>query len=232
MADDREPLDATLMAALTPERIRAATRARLVARARADAEARGLPSPHLAEARGGRQRAAYRNAFLGATIALAASLALLARAEILQRTERARLEAQSIAFGRALDSLRAVIADRNALLTSLAGPDVRLVRLASAQSALPRALMFWNQATNAWTFVAHNLAPLKPGRTYQLWLVTPTAKISAGTFDVSPAGDAIVQATYALDRKALSAVAVTEEPAGGVPAPTGEIVVVGSAGTE
>jgi anti-sigma-K factor RskA len=92
--------------------------------------------------------------------------------------------------------------------------------------------MFWDQGTNKWTFVAHHLAPLKAGRTYQLWLVTASAKISAGTFVVSPAGDALVQATYALDRSALKAVAVTEEPSGGVTQPTGPMVVVGTAATE
>jgi hypothetical protein len=38
-----------------------------------------------------------------------------------------------------------------------------------------------------------------------------------------------MQAKYALDRNALKAVAVTEEPAGGMPAPTGPMVVSGSA---
>jgi len=47
---------------------------------------------------------------------------------------------------------------------------------------------------------------------------------------VTANGDAVVQASYPLDRKALTAVAVTEEPAGGVPLPTGTMVVVGAAG--
>ena len=92
--------------------------------------------------------------------------------------------------------------------------------------------MFWDKATDKWTFVAHNLAPLAAGRTYQLWLVTATAKISAGTFTVSPKGDVMLQATYALDRNALKAVAVTEEPMGGMPQPTGAMVVVGAAAAQ
>jgi hypothetical protein len=39
-----------------------------------------------------------------------------------------------------------------------------------------------------------------------------------------------VQATYPLDQNALQAVAVTEEPAGGVPQPTGTPVIVGAVG--
>ena len=229
--DDREPLDAASLAALTPDSVRAATRSRLMARARADADARGVAPARATTQRTSQPvRDSFRNAFLGTALALAASLVLLVRAEVHRRDDRARFATQSVTFGKSLDSLGAVIADRNKLLASFAGADVKLVRLASAQSAPPRALMFWNQATNGWTFVAHNLAPLAPGRTYQLWLVTAKEKISAGTFTVSPTGDAIVQATYALDRKALMAVAVTEEAAGGVPVPTGAMVVVGAAG--
>ena len=131
-----------------------------------------------------------------------------------------------------IDSLRTLVADRDQFVSSLTGSQVTVVGLSSSATKSPRALMFWDKATDKWTFVAHNLAPLPAGRTYQLWLVTATAKISAGTFTVSPKGDAMVQATYALDRNALKAVAVTEEPIGGVPQPTGAMVVVGAAATQ
>ena len=89
--------------------------------------------------------------------------------------------------------------------------------------------MFWDRQANAWTFVAHNLPRLAAGRTYQLWLVTKGAnKISAGTFAPSARGDALVRATYALARDSLAAVAVTEEPAGGVPQPTGSMLISGT----
>jgi anti-sigma-K factor RskA len=90
--------------------------------------------------------------------------------------------------------------------------------------------MFWDKARDRWTFVAHDLPALPAGRTYQLWLVTPTQKISAGTFVVGANGDAFVEATYPLDQNALQAVAVTEELAGGVPQPTGTPVIVGAVG--
>ena len=41
--------------------------------------------------------------------------------------------------------------------------------------------------------------------------------------------DAVVRATYPLARDSLQAIAVTEEPAGGVPQPTGAMVVAGEA---
>lgn len=236
MIDDNEAdsealggLDAAVRAALTPAAVRTATRARLLARAHADVQARGVASSVSIDSRRG---IPSRLLFAGTVLALAASLVLLVRAESARTRDRAEFATMAALQASRLDSLETVVAVRDRLISSLAGADVKLVRLASAQQASPRALMFWDQAANRWTFIANSLPRPGTGRTYQLWLVTGAAKISAGTFSVTAAGDAVVQATYALDRNALQAVAVTEEPAGGVPAPTGPIVLVGAVGTQ
>jgi anti-sigma-K factor RskA len=84
-------------------------------------------------------------------------------------------------------------------------------------------------ATARWTFFAHSLPALRPGRDYQLWLITPAGPVSAGVFRPTPEGQAEVQATYPLPRDQLKAIAVTEEPAGGLPAPSGQPLIVGAA---
>jgi len=120
----------------------------------------------------------------------------------------------------ALDSLRASLASRERMITNLIGPQVAVMTLASTDPASPTGRMFWDQQHNAWTLVAHRVPMPKAGRTYQMWLVTPTAKISAGTFMPSPDGEVMMQATYALPKDSLAAVAVTDEPMGGSPQPT------------
>ncbi len=153
----------------------------------------------------GAPRPAWRSrAITGLSLALAASLVLLVRAKL----------------------------DRDQFVAALTGPKVTVVGLTSGATNTPSALMFWDKATNKWTFIAHSMPALGAGRTYQLWLVTAGQKISAGTFTVTAGGDALVQAVYALDPNALKAVAVTEEPAGGVPQPTGAMVVVGTVGAQ
>lgn len=127
------------------------------------------------------------------------------------------------------DSLRAVVASRDSLLAGMTGRDVAVMTLTSSAARAPFAWMFWDKKQNTWTLIAHNMPELKAGRTYQLWLVTPTAKISAGTFDPQN-GDAVVRATYALAPNTLEALAVTEEPTGGMPQPTGDPVVAVRAG--
>lgn len=229
---------AALVSALIPEQQRKATRERLTARATADARARQLPHAKATNApalfhlsRGARPHVSTR-LFVGVSVALAASLVLLVRTRMEREDYRAIYAAADQATLHRIDSLSALVAERDALMSALTGPQVRVVGLSSSATKNPRALMFWDKATDKWTFVAHNLAPLGAGRTYQLWLVTADKKISAGTFTVNANGDATLQATYALNANALKAVAVTEEPTGGVPAPTGQIVVVGTMGTQ
>jgi len=239
MSDDRpndiEPLDVSARAALTPDPVRAATRARLLARAAADAESRGLKRPVEAATPAvvpiaSRRRDSSRAVLGTVAIALAASLVLLFKTVSDRNELRQTFAAADREKTAQIDSLRRAFAARDSLVGSLTGPSVRVIGLTSGAARNPRALMFWDKARDRWTFVAHDLPALPAGRTYQLWLVTPTQKISAGTFAVGANGDAFVEATYPLDQNALQAVAVTEEPAGGVPQPTGTPVIVGAVG--
>jgi anti-sigma-K factor RskA len=140
--------------------------------------------------------------------------------------EQATLSAQARTVG---DSLRTVLMSRDSLIAGLTGKDVAMMTLTSTGGRAPFAHMFWDRAHNTWTLVAHNMPALGAGRTYQLWLVTPKGKISAGTFASSGAGDAMMRATYPLPASELRAIAVTEEPAGGMPQPTGAMVIAAQA---
>jgi anti-sigma-K factor RskA len=124
-------------------------------------------------------------------------------------------------------ALKDTLAQRERTLLAMAGADVKVVELV-ADNRRPNARMFWAQSTNTWTMFAHNLPAPPQGRTYQLWLITrDNQRISAGTFAPDPSGNAVVSAQYPLAADALQMIAVTEEPAGGVPQPTGGIVIAG-----
>lgn len=168
-------------------------------------------------------------------IAVAASVLLIVSIGLLAATLRDRetvhdaLQAElarSAGTRTTSDSLRSLVAARDSMIAGLIGRDVAVMSLTSAGAKAPFARMFWDTARNTWTLAAHNMPELKAGRTYQLWLVTKTAKISAGVFAPTN-GEAIVRATYPLSKDSLEAIAVTEEPAGGVPQPTGAIVIAG-----
>jgi hypothetical protein len=164
---------------------------------------------------------------LAASVAFIAAAVQLARVTSERNTLRAALSTQREPAVHT-DTTPAPADEKDALVAAMAGPDVKIVPL-SAGGATRMGRMFWNRASNQWTMVVYTMPPPRPGMTYQVWLVTNNAKISAGTFQPDSTGHAFMQAKYALDRNALKAVAVTEEPAGGMPAPTGSIVVSGSA---
>jgi anti-sigma-K factor RskA len=109
----------------------------------------------------------------------------------------------------------------------LTAPDVARVDLAGqpvAPTASARA--FWSRSRGM-VFTGTNLPQLPPGRTYQLWVVTAQAPISAGLLKPNAQGG--VSGTFATpaDIPTPVALAVTIEPEGGVPAPTGEKFLVG-----
>ena len=202
----------------------------LVPGAHAEKPLRLIPSAGAAPRKVVRFTAA-RAGWLAAAASVVAVVSLAALYQVTGERDAARTAYQLAASDRALnhgvlDSLRQTLASRDRVIVNLTGPEVAVMTLASAGPNAPTGRMFWNQSVNAWTFVAHHLPKPASGRTYQLWLVTAKEKISAGTFMPGATGDALMQATYALPKNALAAVAVTDEPEAGSAQPTTTPVLV------
>jgi anti-sigma-K factor RskA len=108
----------------------------------------------------------------------------------------------------------------------LAATDVKRVDLAG-QDAAPGASgrAFWSRS-NGVMFTAAGLPALPKGKVYQLWVVTKTAPLSAGLLTPDGSGRVTAVADMPADVEPV-AVAVTIEPEGGVPAPTGAKYLVG-----
>ncbi len=135
---------------------------------------------------------------------------------------------------------RASAAERNTLearraadeaqagLAVLAAPDLVRVDLAGrrpAPQATARAL--WSRQRGM-VFTTAGLPPAPAGRVYQVWVVTANAPVSAGLLEADPSGGITAFFRTPVDIAPPTAVAVTLEPAGGVPAPTGEMYLVGT----
>ena len=178
-----------------------AMRGRLMARAKAE---KVVPI-------GGAQRSSMALWFKVERIAAAASILLVVSVATLAAVMRDRetlrdavreADASAAHAKVATDSLRTMVVERDKMLAGLTGKDMAMVTLTSSGAQAAWALMFWDRATNAWTFVkGHSLPKPKAGRTYQLWLVTASAKISAGTFEPGGDGEAMMRAVYAMPQK-------------------------------
>jgi len=91
-------------------------------------------------------------------------------------------------------------------------------------AANARVYLYVPPDRSQWELAVHGLAPEPPGREYQLWFLVGDRPQSAGCFHVE-AGRAVV-ATPVTPPPGVTGVAVTVEPKGGSPRPTGEMILV------
>lgn len=114
---------------------------------------------------------------------------------------------------------------RLAVLTASDLMQVNLAALPPAPGASGRA--FWSRSRGL-LFAASQLPPLPAGRTYQLWFLEGTATpISAGLVKPDEAGRVAVGFDSPPDLPQPSGFALSIEPEGGVPAPTGALYLAG-----
>lgn len=167
----------------------------------------------------GTQNGSARWAWLAAAAMLVISVGLTVYSASLR--ERIRLLERQVA-----DALRSTEAARVrlAVLTAPDLTDVALTGQAPAQRASGRAL--WSRSRGV-VFAASSLPPLPANRTYQLWYLTSGPPVSAGVFEPERDGRAIAFFPTPELITAPSGFAVSLEPEGGVPAPTGAIYLAG-----
>ncbi len=128
---------------------------------------------------------------------------------------------------RQMGELQARFEQAQATTAVLAAPDLARIDL-QGQPVAPdaRARALWSRSRGL-VFTAANLPPAPAGKAYQVWVVTAQAPISAGLLTADPSGGGTQYYMTPVDIAPPLAVAVTLEPAGGVPAPTGERYLVG-----
>ncbi|MBI3448459.1 MAG: anti-sigma factor [Acidobacteria bacterium] len=138
--------------------------------------------------------------------------------------QQGRLERQT----EEMASLKAQVLRARESIQLVSSPGVTVIDL-QGQPDRPKAgaRVFWDRAGGYWQVYVASLPPAGPGKTYQLWFVTAGAKISAGTFDTDSSGTATVRFEVPAGLGNLVATAITDEPAGGSPQPTGSMVLLG-----
>ncbi len=127
-----------------------------------------------------------------------------------------------------LASLKRQVGQARQTIQLVSSPGVKVIDLAGQGArADSAARVFWDRRRASWQLYADNLPPAGSGKTYQLWLITAGAKISAGTFDPAPFGEASGSISLPPEAGTVLAAAITDEPEGGSPQPTGQILLLG-----
>jgi anti-sigma-K factor RskA len=170
---------------------------------------------------------AYAACVAIATAAGLYAMNLRARVENLE----ARLEVAQIrlaAADRAMVDARRVAFETQSAMAVLAAADLTRVDLQGAPAA-PQAVgrALWSRQSGM-VFAANNLPPLEAGKIYQVWLVAGAGPpVSAGLVAPDESGRGVGIFRTPVDVSGPVTVAVTIEPEGGVPAPTGAFYLTG-----
>ncbi len=139
-----------------------------------------------------------------------------------ERHERERIE-------RVVATLQGELTEREAALRLLATPQVSLVRLAGLPpSPRANAHLLWNPAAQTGVLLTSGLPQIPRDRVYELWAFAGNEPVPAGIFQVDEAGHAFLRLPPLPRGKRYGKFAVTSEPAGGVPKPTGPVHLLGS----
>jgi hypothetical protein len=140
-----------------------------------------------------------------------------------------QLERERDKLNDALSNQQRRVEHATRLVSLLSSPSVKFVSLAGTEAAPGATGYAVLVAGRNLMFAGSNLPPLRPGRVYQLWLMRGRSPgiASAGIFQGS--GD---QATIEFGDASLlndvRGLAVTEEPGGGSPLPTGHKLLIGT----
>ncbi len=124
------------------------------------------------------------------------------------------------------------IEQKNEMLAILEARDVDMVVM-QGMEASPQGYgkVIWDSKQQRALLQVSNLPPVPTDKEYQLWIIKNNKPISAGLFSVTdPDRDTFfkIEQIASADEQSTNAFAVTLEPKGGMPKPTGDMYLMGN----
>lgn len=177
-------------------------------------------------------RSALQWSWLAAAAALLVSIGLAAmvyrsetrRRALSQDVQQARTEATNLR-----DRLQRFSNQTDLALSILTAADMRELSLAGRENAVTAAARAYWSPTRGLLVVADRMPAPPPGRIYQVWVIESGQPVSAGLLgDQSEGRGMLVAPPPRQGTGTAVTVAVTDEPPGGLTAPSGTIRLAGS----
>ena len=158
---------------------------------------------------------------IGSGVAAAAIIFLLCTTYALQQ----RLSVQEDNMNLLISSLE----KEEKVMEFVKNPKVSVINLESSMPGIAcSGKIFWNQGDSNAILMVSNIPELVTGQTYQFWAIEEGVPHSMGTFTVNESGDSMMEIDYMPKDKGKVEFAVTLEPEGGMPEPTGAKYLFGS----
>lgn len=124
--------------------------------------------------------------------------------------------------------LKEEFGSQSEMLTFLENPEVVIINLVKTEPDLRAvARVLWNPGDDEALFYGINLPEIPEGKTYQLWAIAGEKPESLGVFNVDDHGNNVHLIRSLSNFGDIGTFAVSLEPAGGVPLPTGKIYLAG-----
>lgn len=114
------------------------------------------------------------------------------------------------------------------LVAFIENPNVNVIDMRNLKpnlNSLGRVL--WDKNKDSAIFCGLNLPQVPSDKTYQLWAIIDSKPKSFGVFDIDKRGNGVIRLASLNGSQNIQQFAVTLEPAGGVPQPTGEMYLAG-----
>lgn len=157
-------------------------------------------------------------------VALTAATVILWQRNTTMKSQLASLSDTLIQMRAELGQTRGELARAREQGEILTAPAMRTGELAATKLATGAAARItYDMNTGRAVFVAENLPAPPAGREYQLWFIADGKPLPGSAFTTDAQGRAEVRAIVPPEGRRAQVFAVTLEPAGGMPAPTGEM---------
>lgn len=177
-----------------------------------------------------------RRAFNFTAIAASLLVVSLAVVSAVLWRRNAALNSAVASLSNALDRARGDLGEtRNELAGArrereiLISPEMHTAQLAGTKMAeSARARLTFDERTGEAMFTAAKLPPAPAGKAYQLWYIADGKPMPGSVFTTDADGRAEMHASIPREGLRAQVFAVTLEPAGGLPAPSGEIYLKGA----
>jgi anti-sigma-K factor RskA len=160
---------------------------------------------------------------------LIAATALLAFTSAYLFNQNTKLARERDHMARERDDISRELAMSREEVDGIVSPWTKVIAMVGEETPEANAKVVWDTKANQWVIHIFNLPPPPSDKQYQLWYVTKKAKISAWVFSTDEQGRTVLKLTLPTEALAgLAATAVTLEPKGGSPQPTGKFYLKAS----
>jgi anti-sigma-K factor RskA len=160
---------------------------------------------------------------------LIAATALLAFTSAYFFKQNAKLARELDYLSHERDYLSDELAASRRQVDDIVSPKTKVIAMIGDEAPKANAKVVWDTKAQQWVVYIFDLPAPPSDKDYQLWYVTANAKINARVFSTDEQGRAVLKLTLPPEAlSGLAATAVTLEPKGGSPQPTGKFYLKAS----